>query len=58
MKVIDHCHYSGLYQGAAHSSCNLKHKVPIFMPVVFHNLAGYNAHLFIRELAKYTTAKA
>ena len=22
---------------------------------VFHDLAGYNAHLFIRELAKYTT---
>ena len=21
----------------------------------FHNLAGYDAHLFIRELAKYTT---
>ena len=54
-KVRDHCHYSGLYRGAAHSSCNLQYKIPSYIPVVFHNLAGYNADLFIRELAKYTT---
>ena len=54
-KVRDHCHYSGLYRGAAHSSCNLKYKIPNYIPVIFHNLTGYVAHLFIRELAKYTT---
>ena len=54
-KVRDHCHYSGLYRGAAHSSCNLRYKIPSYIPVVFHNLTGYDAHLFIRELAKYTT---
>ena len=54
-KVRDHRHYSGLYRGAAHSSCNLQYKIPSYIPVVFHNLAGYDAHLFIRELAKYTT---
>ena len=54
-KVRDHCHYSGLYRGAAHSSCNLRYKIPSYIPVVFHNLAGYDAHLFIRELAKHTT---
>ena len=54
-KVRDHCHYRGLYRGAAHSSCNLKCKIPNYIPVVFHNLAGYDAHLFIRELAKHTT---
>ena len=54
-KVRDHCHHSGLYQGAAHSSCNLKYKIPNYIPVVFHNLTGYDAHLFIRELSKYTT---
>ena len=54
-KVRDHCHYSGLYRGAAHSSCNLKYKIPKYIPVIFHNLAGYDAHLFIRELAKHVT---
>ena len=33
----------------------MKYKIPNYIPVVFHNLAGYDAHLFIRELAKYTT---
>ena len=52
-KVRDHCHYSGKYRGAAHSLCNLKHKIPSYIPVVFHNLAGYDAHLFVKELAKH-----
>ena len=52
-KVRDHCHYSGEYRGAAHSLCNLQYKVPSYIPVVFHNLAGYDAHLFIWELSKY-----
>ena len=54
-KVRDHCHYSGLYRRAAHFSCNLQYKIPSYIPVIFHNLAGYDAHLFIREFAKYTT---
>ena len=54
-KVRDHCHCSGLYRGAAHFSCNLQYKIPSYLPVIFHNLTGYDAHLFIRELAKYTT---
>ena len=39
-KVRDHCHYPRLYRGAAHSSCNLQYKIPSYIPVVFHNLAG------------------
>ena len=54
-KVRDHCHYTGMYRGAAHSSCNLQYKIPNHIPVIFHNLAGYDAHLFMRELVKYTT---
>ena len=31
-------------------SANLKYKVPKFSPVVFHNLSGYDSHLFIKAL--------
>ena len=54
-KVRNHCHYTGMYRGAAHSSCNLRYKIPDYIPAIFQNLAGYDAHLFIKELAKYTT---
>ena len=49
-KVADHCHYTGRYRGAAHSSCNLRMATPKFVPVYFHNLEGYDAHLFVKNL--------
>ena len=51
-KVRDHCHYTGLYRGAAHNNCNLKYRMPDHIPIVFHNLIGYEPHLFIKELGK------
>lgn len=52
-KVRDHDHITSKYRGAAHSHCNLMFKVCPFIPVIFHNLSGYDSHLFIKELAKY-----
>ena len=49
-KVLDHCHLTGKYRGAAHNKCNLNYKVPNFIPIVFHNLSGYDTHLFIKKL--------
>ena len=54
-KVRDHCHYTGLYRGPTHSLCNLRYKIPSYIPVVFHNLSGYYAHLFIRELGAHAS---
>ena len=51
-KVRDHCHFTGKYRGAAHNQCNLKCRKPLILPVVFHNLQGYDSHLFIKQLAK------
>ena len=50
-KVRHHCYYSGIYRGAAHSLCNLQYKIPSYILVIFHNLSGYDAHMFIKELA-------
>ena len=51
-KVRDHCHFTGKYRGAAHNQCNLGSRKPRLLPVIFHNLQGYDAHLFIKQLAK------
>ena len=47
----DHCHFTGQYRGAAHNCCNLQCRKPMILPVVFHNLQGYDAHLFIKQLS-------
>ena len=49
-KVRDHCHFTGKYRGAAHNKCNLKCCKLKVLPVIFHNLQGYDAHLFIKQL--------
>ena len=49
--VRDHCHFTGQYRGAAHNSCNLQCRKPMILPVIFHNLQGYDAHLFIKKLS-------
>ena len=51
-RVRDHCHYAGLYIGAAHSICNLKYSVPKNNPIVFHCGSNYNFHFIIKESAE------
>ena len=49
-RVRDHCHFTGRYRGAAHNRCNLKYCKPNNISVFFHNLTGYDSHLFIKKL--------
>jgi hypothetical protein len=49
-KVLDHCHITGKYRGAAHNSCNLNVKLTGKIPVVFHNLRGYDSHFIMQEV--------
>lgn len=51
----DHDHLTGQYRGAAHNSCNLKLRIcpgRQHIPVILHNLKGYDSHLLISAIGK------
>ena len=53
-KVRDHCHVTGKYRGSAHESCNLNFKLTNRIPVIFHNLRGYDSHFIMQQIGKFT----
>src|SRR5277367_5195107 len=52
-KVRDHCHVINQYRGAACNKCNLQLKLSHKIPVIFHNLKGYDGHLLMQEIGKF-----
>ena len=48
--VRDHCHVTGKYRGSAHEFCNLNFQLTDKIPVVFHNLKGYDSHFIMQEI--------
>lgn len=51
-RVRDHCHVTGKFRGAAHNACNLNLKQKERIPVLFHNLRGYDSHLIMQAIGK------
>ena len=51
-KVRDHCRITGKYRGVAHWICNINLELSKKIPVIFHNLRGYNNHLIIKKIGK------
>ncbi|XP_065180192.1 uncharacterized protein LOC135810627 [Sycon ciliatum] len=52
-RVRDHDHLTGDYRGAAHYQCNIQLSIyphRQIIPVVFHNLKGYDAHHLIAHI--------
>ena len=55
IRVRDHCHITGVFRGSAHQDCNLKLKMKpeeIKIPVIFHNLRGYDSHFIMQKLGQ------
>ena len=53
--VRDHDQTTGKYRGAAHNECNFKLKLnpkTMPIPVIFHNLQGYDGHLLMQAMAR------
>ncbi|KAJ8915417.1 hypothetical protein NQ315_008307 [Exocentrus adspersus] len=51
IKVREHCHLTSKYRGAAHQDCNLNYQNSFNIPVVFHNLSGYDSNFIMKQLA-------
>ena len=50
--VRDHCHITGKFRG---SECNLKLRIKpegIKIPVIFHNLRGYDSHFIMQQIGE------
>ncbi|WAR05701.1 hypothetical protein MAR_021070, partial [Mya arenaria] len=48
--VRHHNHLTGKFIGTAHNVCNINCKQAEFIPVVFHNLRGYDSHLIMQSV--------
>ena len=53
VRVRDHCHITGKYRGSAHQKCNVNFTLTNKIPVIFHNLRGYDSHLIMQEIGKF-----
>ena len=51
-EVRCHCHYTGKFRGAAHSTWNLRYETPKQIPVAFHNGSTYDYRFIVNKLAK------
>ena len=58
VRVRDHCHVTGKYRGSAHKDCNLNFKLTDKIPVVFHNLKGYDSHFIMQEIGNIVKKNA
>lgn len=51
-KVRDHDHFSGLFVGPAHNSCNLRRRKQKHLKIYLHNGAKYDFKFLVKSLAK------
>ena len=52
-KVRVYCHVTGKFRVAAHNKCNLKLRIPRTLPIIFHNLEGYDRDIIFKKLNNF-----
>ena len=52
-KVRNHCHYTGKFRRGANNKCNINLRLPRKLPIIFHNLQGYDGHIIFKELNNF-----
>ncbi len=45
-----HCHVTGAYLKPLCNNCNLNTKIQYFIPVIFHNMRGYDGHFVVTSI--------
>ncbi|XP_066585457.1 uncharacterized protein [Prorops nasuta] len=53
LRIRDHDHLTGKHKGPAHNNCNLNFKDSHVIPIIFHNLSGYDSHFIFEAIANY-----
>ena len=52
-KIGDHCHITVKFKGATHWRCKINFQLTTNVPIIFHNLRGYDSHSIFCELNKF-----
>ena len=55
VRIRDHCHITGKFRGSAQQEFKLKLRVKpenIKIPVIFHNLRGYDSHFIMQQFGE------
>ena len=61
VRVRDYCHITGKFRDSAHQECTLKLRIKpedIKIPVIFHNLRGYDSHFIMQQIGEIANKHA
>ena len=59
--IMDYCKITGKFRGSAHRKCSSKLRIDpekIRIPVIFHNLRGYDSHFIMQQIGKIANEKS
>ena len=52
VRVRDHCHITGKCRRLAHQDCNINYRLTDKIPVIFHNLKGYDSYFIMQTIGE------